>query len=116
MWRIFGYTLFVLWCLSWLSTLAGLLSERPREKPTVQETAIRLICAANVAAFYIGGMIWLASRCSGRSGTRICLAWVVFVFLNSWEPVVLAISGAVLGSRLRDDSEQQAEPDAAVEG
>jgi biotin transporter BioY len=112
MWRILGYTLFVLWCLSWLPTIVGLLSERPGEKPTSRENAVRLICAANAMAFYIGGIIWLATRCSGRSGTRICLAWVVFVYSSSLGPVALAISRAVLGPRLQDCHVQRTEHDA----
>jgi biotin transporter BioY len=107
--RIFGYSLFIVWCLSWLPTVIGLLSERPGVKPTPQEHTIRLICAANAAAFYLGGIIWLGQRCSRRMGRKVWLAWLVFVFLNSWGPVALAIAGAVLGQRQRDEGGQQAE-------
>ncbi len=109
MWRLLGYSLYVLWCLSWFPTLVGLLSERPGAKPTPQETVIRLLCLANALTYYIGGIIWLARRSSGRRRPTVWLAWVVFVLWNVWGPVVLALSGVLLGKRESEGSELPAQ-------
>ena len=109
--RTIGYCLYVVWCLSWLPTIVGLLSEHPGEKPALHEVVIRLVCLANVAAFYLGGTLWLAKQCSVRNNTNILLAWVVFVFFNSWGPVALALSRFVLGPRPQECSEHRAEPE-----
>ena len=109
--RTIGYCLYVVWCLSWLPTVVGLLSEHPGEKPAPQEVVIRHICLANAAAFYLGGILWLAKQCSGRNNTNILLAWVVFVFFNGWGPVALALSGFVLGPRPQEYSEEWSAPE-----
>ncbi len=96
MWRILGYLLFILWCLSWFPTLVGLLSE-PATKPDPIVLPIRLICLANAAAYYVGGIVWLALRSQGRTAGKVAMAWALFVFLNCWGPVTLAICGAALG-------------------
>lgn len=98
-----GKILFVLWCLSWLPTLVGMLSEGPGRPSTPRDNAIRLICAGNAAAFYFGGGLWLGRRCGGHSGTKVVFAWLVFVCLNMWGPVVLAICGSVLGRPAPDE-------------
>ena len=109
--RTIGYFFYVVRCLSWLPTVAGLLSEHPGKTPALHEVVIRPICLSNAAAFYLGGTIWLAQRCSGRNNTNILLAWVVFVIFNSWGPVALALSGFVLGPSPQEYSEHRADPE-----
>jgi hypothetical protein len=92
-----GKALFVLWCLSWLPTVVGLLSERPGQPPTPQETAIRLTYLANALVFYLGGPLWLARRCAARAGARPGLAWLLLLLFNAWGPVALVIASRALG-------------------
>jgi hypothetical protein len=54
MWRIAGRVVFRLWCLSWLPTVVGMMTETFRP-PTPQEHAVRLICALNAMIYYVGG-------------------------------------------------------------
>src|SRR5258708_39096697 len=99
--RILWRTAVTLWCLSWIPTVVGLLSERPGRNPVPYDGIIKAICIANAAAFYLGGGFWLLRRAAhlppSRSGS-IILAWLIFLFFSPWGPVSLVICASIMGS------------------
>lgn len=104
--RVLCWVAYVLWCISWLPTVVGMLSETPGIPETPERTAIRAVCAANALLYYVGGGTWLAVRCRGSRGSLIALAWIFFCFLNTFGPATLVVAKTVLGMGFRQQHRQ----------
>jgi hypothetical protein len=91
-----GYMAYILWCVSWLPTVAFFLMKRSPEMPIALDTTIRLGCAANMLAFYVGGAVWLCRRGSGETNSRAILIAIIFVYLSPLGPAVLSICRSMM--------------------
>jgi hypothetical protein len=96
--RLILGTLLVLWCLSWLPSVAFALSEGPPGAPEPMST-VRALCLLNFILYYAGGLAWLILK-SFQSDSLVCvfLAWCVFLFLNPFGPVVLVICKCIFAT------------------
>jgi hypothetical protein len=99
MWRMICRTLFVLWCLSWVPSLVGSLSDNvPGTEEPFQEKVFRPLCVLNVMIYYLAGVVWLSRESFRRADAGIgCAAWCVFLVLNPFGPVTLAVCSWILG-------------------
>jgi hypothetical protein len=93
--RALCWTLYGLWCASWLPSLVGALSEST-EPDTPTWSAVRAVCAANALLYYVGGGAFLAALSRGHSIWVVVLAWVPCFFLNSFGPITLLPAGLLL--------------------
>jgi hypothetical protein len=94
--RLLWNLLYALWCLSWLPSVVGMLSHTPGQRDTPEQAAIRLLCAANLMLYYVGGATWLAMQSRGASRSRVAAAWIVCGLLNAFGPVTLLLAKAIL--------------------
>jgi hypothetical protein len=94
MWATLRWYLLLLWCLSWFLTLFVVFGGYTTQTPLRDE--ILLFSLVSAAAYYLGGVAWLTWRTYEGTSNRVALAWVVFLFLNSWGPVTLLICWAVM--------------------
>jgi hypothetical protein len=104
--RILCWVIYLLWCLSWLPTIVGMLAETPGQPDTPERNVIRLVCAANAMLFYVGGGIWLVVQCRGHRGKLIALAWIIFCFGNNLGPATLLLVKTLLGTELKEQPGQ----------
>ncbi len=104
--RVACWVIYILWCISWLPTVVGMLSETPGKPDSSAQTAVRAVCAANALLYYVGGGTWLAVHCRGSRGGWIALAWISFCFLNSFGPAVLLVAKTVLDTEFREQQRQ----------
>ena len=114
--RRLGHYLFVIWCVTWLPTVVGILGHGPPDAEIVhapQERAIsagdifRLVCLTNGLSFYVGGTVWLAGKSIRQPISKIVAIWSLFLFLNPIGPAVLAICNAMIDDTIFDRSELQ---------
>jgi hypothetical protein len=79
-----------------------MLSHTPGQRDTPERTAIRLLCAANVMLYYVGGATWLAMQSRGASRSRVAAAWIVYGFLSTLGPVTLLLAKVILDVAARE--------------
>ncbi len=94
--QVLVWILFSLWCVAWLPTIVGVLSESPGRPDTPERLAIRLVCAANALLYYVGGGMWLATQSRGRGIGFVVAIWIPCCFLNSFGPITLLLAKLAL--------------------
>jgi len=108
--RALWIVLYALWCLSWLPTVVGMLSEAPGQRDTPGQTAIRVLCAANAILYYVGGGTWLVVRSCGASGALVVPAWAACCLSNSFGPVTLLLAKVILDAAPQGPQAQNGSP------
>jgi len=100
------WIVFSLWCLAWLPTIVGALSESWH---TPEQSAIRIVCFANALLYYVGGGTWLVTQSWGRGIGFVAAVWIPCCLLNSFGPITLLLAKFALdrAEKAHKTAEQQ---------
>jgi hypothetical protein len=108
--QILVWIVFSLWCVAWLPTLVGALSESPGRPDTPERLAIRIVCAANALLYYVGGGTWLVTQSWGRGIGFIAAVWIPCCFLNAFGPITLLIAKLALDRSQKEHETVEQQP------